>query len=140
MAYLDTWTSRFSYNISENEIQFGGGRDAAMAPKLSSSISLAYDHNLLSLTLSQNYKDKYYFSDSHDFLCDSYSIINFSVSKIIENFKISVWAKNIFDERYSVRGFYFGLIPPNYEDKLWVSYGDPTQFGISIGYNFNDSF
>ena len=127
-------------NISENEIQFGGGRGAAMAPKLSSSISLVYDHNLLSLSLSQNYKDKYYFSDSHDFMSDSYSTTNFSVSRVIENFKISFWAKNIFDERYAVRGFYFGLIPPNYEDELWISYGDPKQFGISIGYNFNDSF
>ena len=140
LAYLDTWTSRFSYNISENEIQIGGGREAAMAPKISSSISLAYDHNLFSLALSQNYKDKYYFSDSHDLMSDSYSITNFSVSKVIENFKISFWAKNIFDERYAVRGFYFGLIPPNYEDKLWISYGDPKQVGVSIRFSFNDSF
>ena len=111
-----------------------------MAPKISSSISLAYDHNLFSLALSQNYKDKYYFSDSHDLMSDSYSITNFSVSKVIENFKISFWAKNIFDERYAVRGFYFGLIPPNYEDKLWISYGDPKQVGVSIRFSFNDSF
>ena len=140
LAYLDTWTSKFSYNISENEILFGGGRDAAMAPKISSSFSLLYDHKLFSFTLSNSFKDKYYFSDSHDFMSDSYSVTNFSVSKVVDDFKISFWAKNIFDERYAVRGFYFGLIPPNYEDQLWISYGDPKQFGVSLEYNFNDSF
>ena len=140
LAYLDTWASEFSYNISENEILFGGGRDAAMAPKFSSSFSIIYNHKLFSFTLSNNYKDKYYFSDSHDFMSANYSVTNFSVSKIVDDFKISFWAKNIFDERYAVRGFYFGLIPPNYEDQLWISYGDPKQFGISLEYNFNESF
>ena len=60
--------------------------------------------------------------------------------KVVDDFKISFWAKNIFDERYAVRGFYFGLIPPNYEDQLWISYGDPKQFGVSLEYNFDDSF
>ena len=65
---------------------------------------------------------------------------NISISKILDEFKISVWAKNIFDQKYAVRGFYFGLIPPNYEDQLWVSYGEPAQYGVSLDYNFNDSF
>ena len=55
LAYLDTWASEFSYNISENEILFGGGRDAAMAPKLSSSFSIVLNHKLFSFTLSNNY-------------------------------------------------------------------------------------
>ena len=60
--------------------------------------------------------------------------------QILDNFKISVRVKNIFDQKYAVRGFYFGLIPPNYEDQLWVSYGEPVQYGVSLDYNFNDSF
>ena len=52
------------------------------------------------------------------------------------DFKIKAWVNNIFDKRYAIRGFYFGLIPPNYEDKLWLSYGDPRHYGISIEYEF----
>jgi hypothetical protein len=42
----------------------------------------------------------------------------------------------MFDKRYPVRGFYFGLLPPNYEDQLWISYGDPFQAGVSIEYSY----
>ena len=36
----------------------------------------------------------------------------------------------------STRGFYFGLIPPDYPDQLFESYADPRQIGISIANKF----
>jgi len=111
-----------------------------MAPKITSSASITYNHKSMSFTLNQSHKGEYYFSDSHNFKSEDYALTNISISKILDEFKISVWAKNIFDQKYAVRGFYFGLIPPNYEDQLWVSYGDPAQYGVSLDYNFNDSF
>ena len=47
---------------------------------------------------------------------------------------ISLWGKNITDTRYAVRGFYFGLEPPYYEDKLYLSYGNPREIGIKLSY------
>ena len=138
LAYLDTWTSKFSYIIADNNVQFGGGREAAMAPKITASASMNYSFNSLSLSLSQSYKDEYYFSDNHNFKSGSYYLTNGSLGKFLGDFKISVWVKNIFDERYAVRGFYFGLIPPDYEDNLWLSYGEPKQYGVSIDYNFKE--
>ncbi len=44
---------------------------------------------------------------------------------------------NMFDKRYAVRGFYFGLIPPEYRNQLWKSYGDPMHFGVTADYDFN---
>ena len=131
-GYLDTWLTKFSYNISDNDILYGGGRESAMAPKLTSSISLNYDDNLFLATLSQSFKDKYYFSDSHDMMSESYSLTNFSIGRNFGLFKVNFWIRNLFDKRYAVRGFYFGLLPPNYEDQLWKSYGDPQHYGISI--------
>ena len=54
-----------------------------------------------------------------------------------QRFDIKFWIRNIFDEKYSTRGFYFGLIPPNYPEQLWKSYGDPRHFGVTIDYNIN---
>ena len=45
----------------------------------------------------------------------------------MNNFIISLWGRNITDERYAIRGFYFGLEPPNYEEKLYLSYGNPKE-------------
>ena len=138
---LETWVDDFEFDLGIGSSQKAGNREMAMSPNLNGSISfLAYLRQDLYVNIVNTYKSEYYFSDSHDFMSDSYSVTNFSVSKVVDDFKISFWAKNIFDERYAVRGFYFGLIPPNYEDKLWISYGDPKQVGISIRYSFNDSF
>ena len=49
---------------------------------------------------------------------------------------VSLWTNNIFNTTYTVRGFYFGLEPPTYEDKLYLSYGDPFTIGLSVNYKF----
>ena len=49
---------------------------------------------------------------------------------------MTLWARNLLDERYDVRGFYFGLAPPDYADTLYLSYGDPRQLGLSLDLDF----
>jgi len=83
-----------------------------------------------------SHKGKYYFSDSHDQMSEPYSLVNLTVGKSFRNGTIKFWARNMLDERYAVRGFYFGLIPPDYPDQLWKSYGDPRQIGITLDYNY----
>ena len=136
LAYLDTWTNKFSYTTSNNNVQSGGGRETAMAPKISSSATLTYKHNLLFITLSQNYKDEYYYSDSHDQKSVPYSLLNLTLGKSFGKTTAIIWIRNAMDERYTTRGFYFGLIPPDYPDQLWKSYGDPRQIGVTIDYTF----
>ena len=81
-------------------------------------------------------KDKFYFSDSHNLQSEPYQLANINVNYNWDNWSISAWGKNILDTRYAVRGFYFGLEPPNYEDKLYVHWGDPVQYGLSLSYQF----
>ena len=50
--------------------------------------------------------------------------------------KLRKWANNIFNTTYAIRGFYFGLEPPLYEDKLYLSYGEPFTIGLSLNYKF----
>lgn len=47
-----------------------------------------------------------------------------------------VWARNVFDEDYVVRGFYFANEPPNWEDKRYVQLGEPRQIGVSARWSF----
>jgi hypothetical protein len=49
---------------------------------------------------------------------------------------ISLWVRNVLDTRYAVRGFYFGLEPPSYEEKLYTQWGDPISFGVTTKYEF----
>lgn len=43
---------------------------------------------------------------------------------------VSLWARNLLDRNYAVRGFYFGDEPPDFPHKLYVQLGDPRVFGI----------
>ena len=48
------------------------------------------------------------------------------------NFRISLWGRNITDVRYAVRGFYFGNEPPDFNSSLYTRQGDPRQFGLTF--------
>lgn len=46
------------------------------------------------------------------------------------------WCRNLTDREYPVRGFYFGLVPPDYPNRLYVQWGEPRTFGASATYRF----
>ena len=137
IGYLNTYIEEFSYQISENDSSSkGGGRESAMSPNTASA-GLTYKPRLdILINFNVSYKGKYYFSDSFNEKSDSYVISNFSIGKNFKNFKLTFWGNNILNEKYAIRGFYFGLIPPNYPNQLFKSFGDPRQLGLKIDYTF----
>ena len=115
----------------------GGDREAAMSPIITGSIRLNYSNDSgIFGSVRTSYKSGYFYSDSHDQKSKPYFLLNLTVGKSFRNTTIKFWGRNILDERYAIRGFYFGLIPPEYEDQLWLSYGDPSQFGMTLDYKF----
>ena len=133
---LNTWLNRFSYPNSDLDgniiIGYGGNRESAMAPKIMSSISINYEIDDFYFSTITSYKSEYYFSDSHDQKSEPYFLTDFILGKSFKPINIKFWVRNLFDVRYAVRGFYFGLIPPNYPNQLWKSFGDPRSYGITI--------
>ena len=136
IGFLDTYVEEFSYQTS-NGISYGGDRESAMAPQLTCSFGFRYDLGDIFLASNTSYKSSYYFSDSHDNKSEPYSLTNITLGQSFQRFNITLWLRNVFDEKYNTRGFYFGLIPPNYPEQLWKSYGDPRHFGVTIDYNVN---
>ena len=137
IGYLNTHIAEFTYQISENDsISKGGGREAAMSPN-TASLGLSFKPRIdILINFNVSYKGEYYFSDSFNEKSAEYSILNFSIGKKFNNFKLTFWGNNILNEKYATRGFYFGLIPPDYPEQLFKSYGDPRQLGIKIDYLF----
>ncbi len=81
-------------------------------------------------------KDAFYFDDSHNQHSNPYSLVNFSIGRQFEGWNITAWSRNIFNERYDTRGFFFGNEPPDYPSKLYVQRGDPRAFGLTVAYSF----
>ncbi len=134
IGFLDTYVEEFSYQTSSG-ISYGGSRESAMAPLLTCSFGLHYELGDIFLASNTSYKSSYYFSDSHNNKSEAYTVTNITLGRSFQSFDLTLWIRNIFDETYTTRGFFFGLIPPNYPDQLWKSYGDPRHFGVTLNYN-----
>ena len=137
LGYLSTNVDPYEYKTdSETSITLGN-RELAHAPKYTFSVQLNYSlpYNL-SAGVTISGKDKFYYSDSHNQQSKAYQLLDINLEYKVEKWSLSAWGENIMDTRYGIRGFYFGLEPPNYADKLYIHWGDPAQYGISLKYNF----
>jgi outer membrane receptor protein involved in Fe transport len=74
----------------------------------------------------------FYFDASHDQRSQPYRLVHLKAGYAGERWSLYAWGRNVFDESYAVRGFYFGLEPPDYANKLYVQRGDPRQAGITV--------
>lgn len=119
-----------------NEVDLTG-REQAHAPDYTYNIGLTYqgDSGWFART-DLNGADEFYFSDSHEQIAPSKNLVNLKLGYQAENWAVYAWGRNVTDEDYAVRGFYFGLEPPNYEDKLYQHLGDPQHFGITAKFDF----
>jgi len=137
MGYLRTHVDAYEYQTDTTTSVILGNREQAQSPSYTYSIGLNYDLPLgLTLNMEVTGKDEFYFSDSHDMMSETYQLLNLNLRYAYEKLSINFWGKNITDERYATRGFYFGLEPPAYEDTLYLHWGDPKQYGLSVHYSF----
>ena len=80
--------------------------------------------------------DEFYFDISNNQKSDSYEVVNLRLGKDWENWSFEVWGRNIFDEDYATRGFFFGNEPPNFTDRLYTKFGDPRTVGATLRFRY----
>ena len=113
------------------------GRAQAHAPRESYALGMNWSiTDKASLSLDVVGKSSFYYSDSHNNQSKSYSLTNINFDYLIKQWTYSIWARNIFDEYYSLRGFYFGNEAPDFKDTLYERHGDPRHVGLSVRYDF----
>jgi iron complex outermembrane receptor protein len=82
-------------------------------------------------------KDEFFYSFSHDQQSENIFIAHTSLDYRIENWDISLYARNLFDEQYANRGFYFGNDPRDeYVTHLYEQFGEPRRVGINFKYQY----
>jgi outer membrane receptor protein involved in Fe transport len=80
--------------------------------------------------------DGYYFSASHDERAPAYQLVNLHAGFEADRWSATVYARNLLDERYAVRGFFFANEPPDFENRRYTQNGDPRQFGLRVSFAF----
>ena len=82
-------------------------------------------------------RDQFYFSDSHDEQSDSYQLLHARLGYRWHQLDVALWGRNLTDEDYQTRGFYFGNDPRKfYVDEAYYQYGEPRVYGVEARYHF----
>ena len=115
-----------------------GGRQQAHAPEY--QYTLGVDIRIsseLELDVNIQGKDSFYFSDSHSVRSKDYNLVNASLSYSWNEWQLTLWGRNLSDEDYSVRGFFFGNDPrDNYTAKGYTQLGEPMRYGLTLNMDF----
>ncbi|HEY1282838.1 MAG TPA: TonB-dependent receptor [Steroidobacteraceae bacterium] len=113
-------------------------REQAHAPNYQAAVSLGWRHptgwnGRATLTAL----DHYYFDvPPNDTQSSAYALTNLQFGYQSERWSAYAWARNVFDRTYAIRGFFFGNVPPDFPNQLYVQRGDPRQVGITFHYSF----
>lgn len=118
------------------------GRDVAHAPNYQFQVGaqLAITENVYAVVDVEG-KDAFFFSNSHNQKSTSYELVNARIGYRTAQWDVSLWGKNLGDEEYFVRGFYFsnqfGNDPRDgYAPNTYVQFGEPRMVGVSASYTF----
>ena len=133
LALLET--NYLDYTIEDIGLDLSG-REQAHAPQYQFDLGLEYRRSAYFARVDFAGVDDFYFDDSHNESAPARVLTNLKAGLSGKHWRAEVWVRNLFDEYYSQRGFWFGNEPPDFPPKRYVQAGDPRHFGISVTYEF----
>lgn len=138
LGLLDAEFSDFyTLQTGDTELTSLEGRGQAHAPDYTFALGGEYRHpSGVFARLDLSAKDAFYFDVSHNERSRAYQALNARLGYETERWTAQFWFRNLTDEAYAVRGFYFGNEPPNFPNTLYTRQGDPRQFGLSLDMRF----
>jgi len=130
VGLLETKVERFSL-FPELE-----GREQAHAPPY--TFSLGAEYRVPSgwfARIDLSGMGAFFYDYGYDIKSHPYTLTSLRVGRDWGRWSAALWGRNVLDERYTVRGFYFGNEPPDFPNKLYTRLGDPRQYGVTVRYH-----
>lgn len=110
-------------------------RGLANAPLYNYSARLSYNpRSGLFGSIEVTGQDEYFESNSHGQERDAFTTVNATIGYRYQNWTFSLWAKNLFDQAYAKRVFFFNN--GSGSNERYESPADPQHFGITANYSF----
>lgn len=129
---LDATFDRF-INSEQQDL---AGRDQAHAPNYMAHLGAEYVLGRWSMSASVDAKDAFYFSDSHGIKSDPFELLNLSLRYDADRWSAQLWARNLNNQDYAVRGFFFGAFGndprKDYAPEPYLQFGEPRLVGLNV--------
>lgn len=144
----DSWNLNFTYGYLDAKFEGFERADGtlvreqrqAQAPR--HTANLFSDYTLtdeVSFRIDIDLKDEYRFSDGHDEVSPFTALVNADILWAQDAWEARLWAKNLFDREYYVRGFGgFNNDPREFYEtpEPYYQLGNGRQYGVTVRYNF----
>jgi outer membrane receptor protein involved in Fe transport len=116
-------------------------REVAHAPEYSFATSVQYGlTEKLTAILEVEGKDKFYYSDSHNFQSQAYNLVNVRLAYQANGYQLTAYINNATDKDYGVRGFSGWDNDPRsgegFDEQSYQQLGAPKVIGLSVRADF----
>jgi len=115
----------------------GGGRELANTPHYGYTIGTHY-HSDAGFIANAEWvgRARQFDSNNQNEARRPFHVLNASVGYTWNAWTVTVWGRNIFDEEYDKRVFFFGNADPDYVETRYEDRADPRQIGVTASYHF----
>ena len=126
------------FDLDSNSFIARSGRDQAKAPNWQYSLSGVYLLTpALKLKIEIEGRDKSYYGYYHNGQLNGYTQMHTSLNYQLGKVDLTLWARNLTDEKYAVHGLYFAADARNgWQNEIYRQSGAPRTFGMNASYSF----
>jgi outer membrane receptor protein involved in Fe transport len=112
-------------------------RELANAPHWQGAVNVTYrDPRGAFLRIDGTGMGSYYFDLPPNWTTShAYGLLNAKIGWEAASWSAYLWGRNLLNKNYAVRGFYFGDVPPNFPNELYIQLGDPRTLGVNFSYS-----
>ena len=144
-ALAKDWSVRGSFALMRSELarftlvngNTGGGRELANTPRYGYTLGMHYGAERGVFAHADLIgRAQQFDSNNQNEARRAFRVVNASVGYVWREWTLTVWAKNVFNERYEKRVFFFGNADPDYIETRYEDRADPRQFGVTAAYRF----
>jgi len=113
----------------------GGGRPLANAPRYGYTVGTRYrsDHGFFG-QIELVGRARQFDSNNQDEARRAFRVVNASLGWSWREWTFAVWGRNLFNERYEKRVFFFGNEDPDYVETRYETRAAPRQVGVTATY------
>ena len=136
----ENWTISAGLGLLDTQLD-ATGDELSSAPSYTYNARIEYvAENGFFANLELTGSDEFYESNNPDNrdqrLRSEFTVFNGAIGYRYENWTLTLWGRNLFDEEYEKRVFYFGNEAPDWTETRYENPADPQQFGATLNYSW----